>query len=150
MSNQSQIANMKALARLLKQDLAFAYGPKENGPNGAKKEFLTKGRAFLTALGKDLGFSKKMVRVNAAGVAVSGDVSLKGIWSADNGLDLVLEKPTYGIWAIRYRTIKGEKDFVGGPNNFICADWLERGDYDTLVEKLTSFRKGADSDVHAA
>lgn len=88
MSKESQIANMKALAKLLKKELGFISGPLKDGPNGAKRKYLSKGRAFLTALGKDLGFSKKMVRVNSGEIALSGDISLKGMWSADNGLDI--------------------------------------------------------------
>ena len=46
MSLQSQMKNMKLLAGYLSQDLGYIFGERENGPNGAKKDFLATGRAF--------------------------------------------------------------------------------------------------------
>ena len=77
MSLQSQIKNMKKLGKLLSYDLGYDFdGPRESGPNGKKKEFLTTGRAFLSTLGKDLGLKEQNVHTNKSGFAVSGEVYL--------------------------------------------------------------------------
>lgn len=85
MSHKSQEKNMRRLAELFSQDLSYIWGENESGPNGAKKQFLNTGRAFLRALGKDLGLRDAEARSNPGGIAVSGDCSLIGMWQT-NGL----------------------------------------------------------------
>ena len=86
MSVQSQKKNMKSIFNLVSQDLSYIYGDKESGPNGAKKQFHTKSKAFLRALGNDLGFTEFKVTNNHGGIAVSGEITLMGIWAEGNGL----------------------------------------------------------------
>ncbi len=80
MSIQSQQDNMHRLCDLLGRDLGYLHGEREGGPNGAKKTFLHVGRVFLRALAKDLGLRDAVVKSNAAGIAVSGECSLYGMW----------------------------------------------------------------------
>ena len=136
MSIKSQEKNMQRLAELLGQDLTYIFGEKESGPNGAKREFLLKGRAFLRALAKDLGFQESDVSSNAAGIGVSGDVSLSGMWSAGNGLCLVLEQPTYTDACALYRTITSLKDYTGGHNNFMSLHYFTSCGYEAFCAKL--------------
>lgn len=138
MSIQSQVKNMKMLAELLNRDLGYIPGPRESGPNGAKKDFLSKGRAFMRALAHDLELAEKKVTVNPAGIAVSGDVSLCGSWGGGNKIYIVLEQLPFSEAVILYREDNG----IGlEQNHFIDRRWLARGDYSSLVEKLLQMRK---------
>ena len=142
MSLQSQIKNMKKLGELLSNDLGYDYdGPRESGPNGKKQEFLTTGRAFLSALGKDLGFKEQKVSTNKAGIAVSGEVYLYGMWD-DSGVSVVLEQDIMGDQHIRFRTIEHMKDYTGGGNNFISLPELKAGNYGDIIVKILSLREG--------
>ena len=88
MSVKSQQVNMKTIHSLVSQDLGYIYGERESGPNGAKKVFHTKSAAFLRALGNDLGFKEFKVTNNYAGIAVSGEITLLGVWGDGTGLYL--------------------------------------------------------------
>jgi len=139
MSLTSQTANMRALATLLSNDLGGIYGERESGPNGEKKAFLSRCGAFMRALGKDLGFEVCKVRTNKAGIAVSGEVYLDGMWDA-NGLHLCLEQG-FGQNVILYRTITAFNDNRGGYNQYITLDELRRADYAGLLLKLLDLKE---------
>jgi len=139
MSLQSQIVNMKALASLLSNDLGYIYGDRESSPNGEKKVFLSRGGAFLRALGKDLGFEVCKVHTNKAGIAVSGEVYLDGMWDT-NGLHLSLEQG-FGQNVILYRTITGFNSNLSGINRYITLSELHRADYAGLVLKLLDLKE---------
>jgi hypothetical protein len=124
---------MRILARLMSKDLGYICGERESGPNGAKRDFLIKGRAFLSALGKDLGFTEQNVSQNPAGVAVSGELTLMGLWSRDNGLYVQLRQDLMFGTCILYRTIRHMRDFTGGRNYYISADAMRSGDYAALL-----------------
>ena len=63
----------------------YAYGDKERGPNGRKKNFLNTGKAFLRALAKDLGLRDALVSANEGGIAVSGECNkADGTFRCDN------------------------------------------------------------------
>lgn len=161
MSYKSQSANMKKLAELLSNDLGHIYGERESGPNGAKRDFLIKGRAFMAALGKDLGLMDPEVRVNKSGIACSGEVYLQGMWTEDTGLYLWLEQDLMMKTCICYRTIrvkpvvenkqrnysgrkqKGRKQYEHGNNNFITTAFLAVGDYEALLNKLLQMKEYA-------
>lgn len=144
MSIQSQEKNMQRLAELLGQDLSYIYGEKESGPNGAKREFLLKGRAFLRALAKDLGFRESNVSSNKAGIACSGEVYLYGMWGDENGLLVMLEQMT-GVGAcVLYRSIKDIKDRApGGGNHFISLREFSTCGYEALCAKLRGMNREA-------
>ena len=91
MSIQSQQNNMRRLCDLLGRDLGYLHGEREGGPNGAKKTFLHVGRVFLRALAKDLGLRDAVVKSNAAGIAVSGECSLCGMWE-EGGIYICLSQ----------------------------------------------------------
>ena len=141
MSVKSQQANMKRLAFLLSKPLGYIYGKRESGPNGEKAEFHAKGRAFLRALAKDLELRDYRVHSNYAGIAVSGEVCLYGMWSDGNGLMLWLEQSSIGSEVAVYRSIKNMKDSTGGRNHFISLSALRSEDYHLLISRLLRLRQ---------
>jgi hypothetical protein len=147
MSVKSQQANMKRLAQLLSKPLGYIYGEHEGGPNGAKAEFHAKGRAFLRALAKDLALRESRVHSNYAGIAVSGEVYLYGMWSDDNGLMVCLNEPCVGDDVVLYRSIRGMGDHTGSVNHYIGLAALRSADYRMLVSRLLRLRR---EDCHDA
>lgn len=141
MSLQSQIKNMKLLTDLLSQDLGYIYGEKESGPNGAKKQFHSTGRAFLSALGKDLGFAEQKVYSNKAGIACSGEVTLMGMWNEKSGLYIQLRQDLMDNICILYRSITHLRDYTGGENGYISLDTLKQAGYISLVFGFLQFRE---------
>ena len=141
MSIQSQQSNMRRLCDLLGRDLGYLYGEREGGPNGAKKTFLHVGKVFLRALAKDLGLRDAVVKSNAAGIAVSGECSLCGMWE-EGGIYICLSQfAAGGENVLLYRTIRNLKDYRGGYNNWIGLDELEAMPYKRLLEQLGALRK---------
>lgn len=138
MAMTSQQKNMKDLAKLMAHDLSYIAGDRENGPNGAKRIFLSKGRAFLRTLGQDLRFAEQRLYVNKAGIAVSGEVYLQGMWPNGNGLFIMLEQ-MIGFPAdacILYRTIERLDKCTGGTNQYVSRNFLETGNYEALLDKF--------------
>lgn len=141
MSIQSQQSNMRRLCDLLGRDLAYLYSEREGGPNGAKKTFLHVGKVFLRALAKDLGLRDAVVKSNAAGIAVSGECSLCGMWE-EGGIYICLSQfAAGGENILLYRTIRNLKDYRGGYNNWIGLGELETMPYKRLLEQLGALRK---------
>ena len=141
MSYKSQSANMTKLHNLLKNDLGYIRGGFESAPGGDKKKFHTTGRAFLSTLGKDLAFQEFKVTKNYAGIAVSGEVTLMGIWSEGNGLYIQLREDLMFNTCIIYRSIRHMKDFSGGKNNYISMSDMMEGEYDRLLSKFLKFKE---------
>ena len=141
MSIQSQQGNMRRLCDLLSRDLGHLHGEREGGPNGAKKTFLHVGKVFLRALAKDLGLWDAVVKSNAAGIAVSGECTLCGMWE-ESGIYVCLGQfAAGGENILLYRTIRNRKDYRGGYNNWIgLKDW-EAMSYERLLERLGALRK---------
>lgn len=140
MSLKSQTANMKALTELLSNDLGYIWGEREIGPNGAKKQFHSKGRAFLSTLGKDLGFSEMKVTKNYGGIGVSGEITLKGMW--DNGCGLYVElSQCLPNSCMMYRKISHMNDYSGGQNHFVTTSYLASGNYTGLISRLEYFKE---------
>jgi len=150
MSIKTQKANMKTLGKLLSQDLGYIFGERESGPNGAKKEFLRKGAVFFRTLAKDLGFSEYDVRVSKAGIAVSGEVKLYGMWGANNGLFIELSQMNIRDACIMYRTISDISGEKCGGNQFMPVTTLLIGDYESLLDTFLSYRKQVDESTKAA
>ena len=150
MSTQSQKKNMLAIFNLLSMDLGYIYGERECGPNGAKKEFLTKSAAFLRALGKDLSLKEFKVTTNPAGIAVSGDVSLYGLWNDGNGVYFKIEEPIKPFNSFLYRHIKNIKDY-SGDNKWLPCSMFAFEEYEELLVTLLALRKPSETEVrHAA
>lgn len=142
MSVKSQENNMRRLADLLGQDLGYIWGEKESGPNGAKRTFLNVGRTFLRALAKDLGLRDAKITSNAAGIAVSGDCTLMGMWE-NGGIYVKIAQPTCGgELVLCYRTIRNLRDYSGGYNHWLRQEDLWDYSYDRLLSAISSLRKG--------
>lgn len=133
MSVKSQQTLMKRLSQLLEQDLSYVDGENENGFNGAKAEFHSKGKSFLRGMAKDLHFNEFKVQSNPAGAASSGDITLYGIWPEGKGLMIRLSD---GNHAVHYRTIKHMHDYTGGLNRFFHRDHLAYWSYEKLLYTL--------------
>jgi hypothetical protein len=130
---------MKALAELLSSDLGYIYGERESDPNGAKKAFLSRGRAFLTALGRDIGLEVQKVSTNKSGIAVSGDVSLIGMWRT-NGI-YVFVSQMFNNNVILYRAVESIGDCHGARNQYITLAELRKADYPGLLLKLLDLKE---------
>lgn len=141
MSIQSQEKNMKAIHSLVSRNLGYIYGEHESGPNGAKKQFHTKSAAFLRTLGKDLGFREFKVANNYGGIAVSGEITLMGMWDEGNGLHLQVSQSAIGRQAFLYRHISHMKDFTGNKNRWLPVSLFSAGKYAELMEILLALRK---------
>ena len=141
MSHKSQEKNMRKLAELLGQDLSYIWGEKEDGPNGAKKQFLNTGKVFLRALAKDLGLRDVSVSSSPGGIAVFGDCTLMGMWQT-NGLYVQMSQPCSGREnVVLYRTIRHSKDYSGGYNNFLTLRDLAEMSYLDLLFTLAALRE---------
>ncbi len=150
MSIKSQQANMKAIYSLVSRNLGYIHGNSESGPNGAKKQFLTKSASFLRALGKDLGFTDMKVSTNPGGIAVSGEITLMGMWSEGNGLYLQIFQSVTRRQEFLYRHISGMKDYTGGANQWITCSSFVDGDYEKLMKTLLALRKPTGEIRHVA
>ena len=140
MSVKSQENNMRRLADLLSQDLSYIGGERECGPNGAKKTFLNVGKMFLRALAKDLGLRDAKITSNPAGIAVSGDCDLIGMWE-NGGIYITLSKFCCGKNVLLYRTARNLRDYSGGHNNFLTLDDLRELSYPALLKMLRALKK---------
>lgn len=141
MSVKSQENNMRRLADLLSQNLSYIWGEKESGPNGAKRTFLNVGRAFLRALAKDLGLRDAKITSNAAGIAVSGDCTLMGMWE-NGGIYVNISQPACGgELVLCYRSIWHLKDYSGGYNHWLKREDLRDYSYDRLLSTLLTLKK---------
>ncbi len=143
MKTNLQEKKMKRIAELLSGNLSYFAGENENGVNGEKAEFLRTSAAFLRKLGKDLGFTECKVRTNPAGIAVSGSVSLYGIWDDGNGLCFVLEQSAFQNQMLLYREISRIDDYYGRQNLYIFLSDFAKADYPWLCGHFLRFRKGA-------
>ena len=77
-------------------------------------------RRIATALGLEPGSYD--LRSNQAGIAVSGEITLHG-----DHLYVQVSQSAMGYHSgVLFRTCKGRKDYVGGPNNFASLDLLNR------------------------
>ena len=77
-------------------------------------------RRIATALGLEPGSYD--LRSNQAGTAVSGEITLHG-----DHLYVQVSQSAMGYHSgILFRTCKGRKDYVGGPNSFASLDLLNR------------------------
>lgn len=150
MSMQSQKKNMKIIHSLVSQNLGYIFGEHESGPNGAKKQFHAKSAAFLRALGRDLGFQECKVTNNYGGIAVSGEITLMGMWSGGNGLYLQLSQSAMGWQSFLYRQISHMKDYTGGRNQWLPVELFASGKYVELMDILLALRKPSKEEAEYA
>lgn len=133
LSSQQKLT--QEIHKLLSEDLGYICGDKESGPNGNKKIFLDKSARFLRQLAKDLNFQEFKVRRNNGGIAISGEITLYGIWGNDNGVMFELTQALL-LNEFLYRTIDALNDYRGGYNQWIGYEVFERGDYESLLSIL--------------
>ena len=146
MKKSLQEKKMKRISELLSGNLSYIAGENENGVNGEKAEFLRTSAAFLRKLGKDLGFTESKVRTNPAGIAVSGSVSLYGMWGAGNGICFVLEQSAFSTPMLLYREITRIDDYYGKQNLYLPLSDFAKADYAGLCRHFLAYRRrGADA-----
>jgi hypothetical protein len=150
MSIKSQQVNMKAIHSLISQDLGYIHGERESGPNGAKKVFHTKSAAFLRALGNDLGFKEFKVTNNHGGIAVSGEITLMGMWDESNGLYLQIFQSVTSRREFLYRRIIHMKDHGAGQNQWLSCDLFAGGEYERLIDIVSALNPYKGAERHAA
>lgn len=146
MSVKTQEAKMRKLAELLGHEPGWLSGSYQC--EGPKRTFLNTGRAFLKALARDLELREQKVSVNPAGVAVSGDCTLIGMWES-GGIYVCIEEACCGDLVMYYRTVRHMKDYTGGHNRFIRRSELADMRYEGLLALMLRLRK-EDSDGNAA
>jgi hypothetical protein len=150
MSIKTQQQSMKTIHSLVSQDLGYIHGERESGPNGAKKAFHTKSKAFLRTLGNDLGFKEYRVTNNHGGIAVSGEITLMGMWNDGNGLYFQINQPFRPFDAFLYRSITHMKDYTGGSNQWLECGMFRDGDYEKLIETVSKLNTAKGAVVRAA
>lgn len=150
MSVKSQENNMRRLADLLGQDLSYIWGEKESGPNGDKRTFLNVGRTFLRALSKDLGLRDAKITSNAAGIAISGDCTLIGMWESSGIYVNISQFACGGGLVLCYRSIRHLRDSTGGYNHWLKREDLRDYSYDRLLSALLTLKKEEQSYERAA
>jgi hypothetical protein len=150
MSLKTQRDNMKTISKLIAGNLSYIYGERESGPNGEKKQFHTKSAAFLRTLGSDLGFKECKVRNNYGGIAVSGEITLIGMWSEGNGLYLQISQPVTLHRDFLYRHITHMKDYSGDRIREIPCGIFSDGEYEKLLDMLLALRDTGKEENRAA
>jgi hypothetical protein len=90
----------------------------------AKRLFHSRARSQLRRIATALGLEPGSydLRSNQAGIAVSGEITLHG----DHFYVQVSQSAMGYHSGVLFRTCKGRKDYVGGPNNFASLDLLNR------------------------
>ncbi len=83
------------------------------------------------------------VSTNPAGIAVSGSVSLYGMWGDGNGLYFVLEQSAFLRQTLLYREIVRLDDYRGKQNLYIMLSDFAKADYAGLCRDFLRFRKEA-------
>ena len=92
----------------------------------AKRLFHGRARSQLRRVASALGLKPDTydLRSNQAGIAVSGEIILHS-----DHLYVQVSQSAMGYHSgVLFRTCKGRKDYVGGPNNFASLDLLNRPD----------------------
>ncbi len=85
------------------------------------------------------------VNTNSAGIAVSGEVCLYGMWDDGNGLFFEITQPSFGSQAFLYRSITALKDYKGGSNQLLSCILFKNKDYDGLINAFLLLKQqGAD------
>jgi len=110
--------NPKNFVQLVENNYIQGYSEQEFA---LKEEWLKTGRRILKQLAKELNLPKDSyeVRINRAGVAVSGDIVLHGEW-----VYVVLSQSSASrTLGFCWRFCKGRKDYTGDRNQW--ASWQE-------------------------
>jgi hypothetical protein len=105
-----------------------------------KEVYLRLGRSVLRSLAKELGLREYRVSVNKAGIAVSGDVTLIGIWDDNNGIYVSLSSPGMfkqnGTEIFLWRSARHMKDYTGGHNRNMSYEELASGGVEAAATQM--------------
>ena len=128
--------------------LAFMMLSGESGAYNAtfKEQFKKVGTRAMRELAELLDLKEIDIHFNPGGIAVSGDLRLMGMWSEEDGIYITMNKdfPNRMSGEVLYRTIKGMKDYTGGPNNYFEFALLQFPE--ALKERVLKLRKGGKKD----
>jgi hypothetical protein len=102
-----------------------------------KNAYLSLGRSVLRAVGKHYRMVGYKVHVNRAGIAVSGDITLIGMFDDEHGLYIRMSEPALfgGTPEFLFRSVKHTKDYTGGGNQYMTYDELA-SDLELACEKM--------------
>ena len=98
------------------------------GYNGAfKARFKAIGKKAMKELAVLLELKEHDVSFNPGGIAVSGDLTLMGMWDEGTGVYVTMNKdfPNKPWGDVLFRTIKDMRDFTGGPNQYFRFNLLQ-------------------------
>ncbi len=115
-------------AEKLLNELASLLNTKELSYNDeAKQKYARIGRAAFRALAGTMPFVEVDVRFNAGGIAVSGDLTLHGMFADGTGIYMNLNQHSWdGSKVSCYcRSVKSMKDYTGGRNNWVSGPELQ-------------------------
>lgn len=104
------------------KSMTFDFGKPVAYDTVAKRLFHSRARSQLRRLATALGLQAGSydLRSNPGGIAVSGEITLH-----TDRLYVQASQSAMGNGSgILFRTCKGRKDYVGGPNNFASLDLL--------------------------
>lgn len=91
-----------------------------------KERFREIGIKAMEELARILELKEYRVSFNPGGIAVSGDLTLMGMWTEGNGVYISMNKdfPGKPYGDVLYRQIKHMADYTGGPNNYFKFELL--------------------------
>ena len=96
-----------------------------------KKVYLSLGRSVLRSLAKALGLKEFKVSINKAGPAVSGDITLIGMWDDKDGIYINMSFPAMykerGQEMFYWRSVTAMNDYTGGRNRTMSYEELAEG-----------------------
>lgn len=112
-----------------------------------KAKFGRLGKQAFKELAEYLGLKEYDVRYNKGGIAVSGDLTLMGMYEPEKGIYISMNKDGFGP-GVLYRTISGMKDFTGGSNNYFNESEFKTPETikKRMRELLYTVGKGPDDD----
>jgi hypothetical protein len=107
-----------------------------------KEKFKRIGKKAMVELALLLDLKEFTYHFNSGGIAVSGDLTLMGMWGPENGVYVTMNKDfPKALWGqVLYRSIKHMKDYTGGPNNWFGFELLQFPE--ALRERVLTLRKG--------
>jgi hypothetical protein len=111
------------------RELAFLMLSEEQAQYNAefKERFKKIGKKAMRELAGLLELKETDIDFNPGGIAVSGDLTLMGMWGPENGVYVHINKdfPNAPWGQVLYRSIKSMKDHHGGPNQWLGYELLQ-------------------------
>jgi len=110
----------KELAELSIKPLdGYTYHNQDN-----KDKYLSVGRGVLRSIAKHYQLKEYKVNVNPAGIAVSGDITLIGMFNDHKGIYIHMSEPrlnfrSYSSPVFYFRSVSHIKDYSGGLNHWM-------------------------------